>query len=190
MVKLANQAITVAINPETFVNLSNVFSGNRRAKWKNLTNEDQTNYLDHTILGRMDVNKLKYIYGYEKTVAGNVHVHIEVEVSDDSDIGCLNEIRSAFISLLPRMPAYLQSRVWYQKDVYDMPGWINYVLKESSRQLKDFQGKSFNCDNVPDIIKASSTHTDVPETEGEQDPGSPPSPPLSPRIINYKSKIF
>lgn len=122
-------ALTISINPKTFVTAR----GNRR-RWENHSHEIQTEFLDY-VLKRMDTDDVRYLYGFEKTKADNVHLHVHVKVDNVLDSAKVKLIRDEFISKLPKMTQEYKLRLWDQQLVYDCPGWERYVLKEQQKAI-------------------------------------------------------
>lgn len=122
------QALTVNINPESYIL---PLGSNSKHKYKNIPVENQTAFLDYHILSKLDGTHLyQYIYSFELTAAGNTHLHVQIPCTCQDDVSIVQGLKSQFIAQLPKMPAYLQERVWMQKPVYDKEGWEHYVLKE------------------------------------------------------------
>jgi hypothetical protein len=122
------KALTVNINPKTFVTING-----KRRRWENHCSEEQTNFLD-VILGKMDRHHMRYTYGYEKTIAMNVHLHVAVYCKDEEDLEYLMDIRDEFLKLLPKQTKEYQARCWYIESMFDRPGWDKYVLKEQQHK--------------------------------------------------------
>jgi len=128
--QITDQAITVNINPRTFVTISR-----QRLRWENYNKELQTNYLDGAILSYFDMNHLKYNYAFESTQAGNIHLHCTIYVKTHDEMDIIDGIRKEFIALLPKMSKELQTRLWYQEACSNTPRWDAYVDKQKPRPL-------------------------------------------------------
>lgn len=131
---LAEQAITININPNTFIKLDDQ---SHKKKWSNHSYVDQVRFLRQRILDPMSNRFLNYSAAFEQTKAGHVHVHILYRPKSQHDNVDLDEIKQNFIRLLPRMNKELQQRLWFQETLYNIHGWQLYIDKDQNPDLAE-----------------------------------------------------
>jgi len=130
-----NYAITININPQTFMTI--IGNPKKRLRWRNHGQDGQKDFIYCYFLNKCsDHNILMKDSAWELTTDGNIHCHALIEGIIENVYG----LQEAFcLAVCPKgMGWEIKQRCFFIKNITDMNGWLDYLHKEDNHYIPSY----------------------------------------------------
>lgn len=154
-------AVTVAINPQTYLTYKDATGHLRRKLWKSLTEQEQRDKLLTYIewLGKhFVVDPPEVRYTFEMTKGMNQHLHALVHISDEYILSALlTEMQDCACSWAQHnvdqkvSKEIVLNRMVLIKEAYHTRGWVQYMFKD--QPVKPIEDEEFYEEDVASLDK-------------------------------------
>jgi len=138
-------AITININPETFINMPIQGNITIRNKWKTFSANDQIHFIHWYFENKCsDHNCILFDSAFEPTSIGMQHCHALIQT--DNLNNCIS-LQGAFCAVIDsKMSSIIKDRTFFLKYCSNKNGWIKYLHKKDPDQNPS---KNFDHDYIP-----------------------------------------